>query len=123
MLRSRPDALLQLAWSRAARAFFGVILAAEDGFKVVKVREDIKTDKSYVHVDFTRSKALKKQKFIYFLIFAVCVFYSSMPAIVFGQTVTIEMPDTVLASAVRDALGLASNRPNYKRSDARFKTG
>ena len=36
VLYSRPDALLQLAWSRAARAFFVVILAAEDGFKVIK---------------------------------------------------------------------------------------
>ena len=78
---------------------------------MVKVREDIKTDKSYVHVDFTRSKALKKQKFIYFLIFAVCVFCSSMPATVFGQAVTIEMPDTVLASAVRDALGFGTTDP------------
>ena len=55
-------------------------------------------------------KALKKQKFIYFLIFAVCVFYSSMPATVFGQT-PIEMPDTVLASVVRDALGLGATAP------------
>ena len=54
---------------------------------------------------------MKKQKFIYFLILAICIFYSSMPATVFGQTVTIEMPDTVLASAVRDALGLGATDP------------
>ena len=54
---------------------------------------------------------MKKQKFIYFLILAICIFYSSMPATVFGQTATIEMPDTVLASAVHDALGLAATDP------------
>ena len=57
-----------------------------------------------------KEKVLKKQKFVLLLIFAVCVFYSSISAPVFGQT-AIEMPDPGLAAAVRGALGLAANDP------------
>ena len=57
-----------------------------------------------------KEKVLKKQKFVLLLIFAVCVFYSSISAPVFGQT-AINMPDPGLAAAVRDALGLAATDP------------
>ena len=54
---------------------------------------------------------MKKWKFPWFLIFVLFILYSSIPETAFGQAAPISMPDTVLASAVRDALGLGATDP------------